>query len=193
MSDALSRDNVARCAWVGSDPLMRTYHDTEWGQRVHDETRLFEKLCLEGFQAGLSWRTVLTKRASFRTAYDGFDPELIAAYSAQDVALRAADKALIRQHAKHAAVVQNAQAYLGLRNTGGSLNALVFATYDPHRPRPKHEADIAVSTPASTALAKTLKQRGFVFVGPVTMYALMQACGAVNDHVERCATSVSQQ
>jgi DNA-3-methyladenine glycosylase I len=190
MSITIGADGMARCDWVADDPLMIAYHDTEWGRVTRDDTQLFEKLCLEGFQAGLSWRTVLHKRDRFRLVYDGFDPHTIATYTPNDIAVRAKDVTLIRQHAKHAAVVTNARAYLTLASAGVSLSDLVFATHDPDRPRPETAADIPAATAASTALAKSLKQHGFVFVGPVTMYALMQACGVVNDHVLACATSV---
>jgi len=190
MSVILGDDARPRCAWVGNDAQLVSYHDDEWGRITRNETRLFEKLCLEGFQAGLSWRTVLHKRDRFRLVYDGFDPHTIAAYSHADIDVRASDPALIRQRAKHAAVVTNARAYLKLKEIGGTLNEIVFASHDQTRPRPTDLTDIPASTVASVALAKTLKRHGFVFVGPVTMYALMQACGVVNDHVLGCATSV---
>lgn len=190
MTTRIGTDGQTRCDWVGSDPVMIAYHDHEWGHVTSDETRLFEKLCLEGFQAGLSWRTVLNKRDRFRAAYDGFDPARIAAYTDRDVTVRAADAGMIRQHAKHAAVVTNARAYLALRDSGTTLCTLIFADYDPARPRPQTAADIPAATPASTRLAKQLKRHGFVFVGPVTMYALMQSVGVVNDHVKACTTSV---
>jgi DNA-3-methyladenine glycosylase I len=190
MSIITGSDGVARCDWVGTDPAMIAYHDTEWGRPTGDEIRLFEKLSLEGFQAGLSWRTVLHKRERFRAVYDGFDPDVIAGYSEHDIDVRASDAALIRQRAKHAAVVRNARAYRTLRDGGGTLAALVYQSHNPTRPRPGSTAEIPAQTAASVLLAKTLKQAGFVFVGPVTMYALMQACGVVNDHVTACATSV---
>lgn len=184
-------DGVARCDWVGDDALMIAYHDTEWGRVTDSEQRLFEKLCLEGFQAGLSWRTVLHKRARFRDVYDQFDPHIIARYTTRDVDRRARDATLIRQRAKHDAVVRNARAYLAMAASGVTLQQLVYRSHDPARPRPVRNTEIPVSTPASAELAKTLKRAGFVFVGPVTMYALMQACGVVNDHLRDCATSVS--
>lgn len=190
MNVIIGDDGYQRCAWVGSDQQLITYHDDEWGRITRDETRLFEKLCLEGFQAGLSWRTVLHKRDRFRVVYDGFDPQIIATYTPDDIDIRASDPALIRQRAKHAAVVTNARAYLNLADAGGTLHELVFASHQQTRTRPTNLNDIAAATPASTVLAKTLKRHGFVFVGPVTMYALMQACGVVNDHVVACATSV---
>lgn len=190
MNVVVGADGLARCLWVGNDALMCSYHDDEWGKVSRDETQLFEKLCLEGFQAGLSWRTILHKRARFRLVYDGFHPDVIATYSQHDIDVRAADPQLIRQRAKHAAVVTNARAYQTLRDAGGSLEALVFASHDPGRRRPQNLTDIPASTSASTVLARSLKRHGFVFVGPVTMYALMQACGVVNDHVVACSSSV---
>lgn len=190
MNVIIGNDGSPRCAWVGTDEQLVRYHDDEWGRVTRDETRLFEKLCLEGFQAGLSWKTVLHKRDRFRVVYDGFDPHTIATYTNDDIDLRASDAGLIRQRVKHAAVVTNARSYLKLHATGGTLNQLVFASHDKTRPQPVNLNDVPAATEASVLLAKTLKKHGFVFVGPVTMYALMQACGVVNDHVRACATSV---
>ncbi|MEX2532371.1 MAG: DNA-3-methyladenine glycosylase I [Nitriliruptoraceae bacterium] len=190
MNVIIGDDGHSRCAWVGTDEQLIDYHDNEWGHIAREETRLFEKVCLEGFQAGLSWRTVLHKRDRFRHVYDGFDPQIIATYTNDDIDARASDPKLIRQRAKHAAVVTNARSYLKLHDAGGTLNQIVFASHDKTRPRPVNLNDVAASTLASVQLAKTLKKHGFVFVGPVTMYALMQACGVVNDHVMACTTSV---
>lgn len=190
MSIIVGTDGVTRCAWAGVEPQMVAYHDTEWGRVTRDEQHLFEKICLEGFQAGLSWQVVLNKRDRFRAMYHAFDPEKIAAFSYDDVTLRAGDAQMIRQRAKHEAVVTNARAYLRMRDSGVSLYEIVYASHDPTRPRPTCAAEIPAATDASRALAKRLKQAGFVFVGPVTMYALMQAVGVVNDHLGDCATSV---
>lgn len=177
MPEALPR----RCFGDG-DPLYARYHDEEWGRPRTDERSLFEKVCLEGFQAGLSWLTVLRKRAALREAFSGFDPEVVAE---ADVTPLLEDARLIRSGAKLRACVTNARATLALRDDGG-LPALLWSAAEV--PSPVHEEWSAVpaSTPASARLAKDLKRRGLVFVGPTTVYSLMQACGLVGDHLAAC-------
>ncbi len=167
-----------RCFGDG-DPLYEAYHDTEWGRPQLSERQLYEKICLEGFQAGLAWITVLRKRDALREVFGGFDPSYVAVL---DVAPLLTDTRLIRSRAKLAACVQNARATLAL---DGSLPDLVqaYATDEPPRDR---FSDVPASTPGSTALAKQLKQAGFTFVGPVTAYSMLQACGLVGDHLAGC-------
>jgi DNA-3-methyladenine glycosylase I len=182
-------DGVARCAWATGTPEYRRYHDEEWGRPVRGERGLYERFTLEAFQSGLSWLTILRKREGFRAAFDGFDPERVAAYEQPDVDRLLADAAIVRNRAKIAAAVANARAVLALREAyPGGLDALVWSFAPPRRPRrPRVLADVPASTPESAALAKSLKRHGFVFVGPTTAYASMQACGLVDDHVEGCA------
>jgi DNA-3-methyladenine glycosylase I len=177
---------VARCWWCGADPDYVAYHDAEWGRPVADGERLFEKLCLEGFQAGLSWLTILRKRPAFRAAFAGFDVEAVARFDAGDVERLAADAGIVRNRAKIEATVSNARATLDL---GGpeTLSSLVWSFAPAARPAPRTAADIPAVTPESTALSKALKRHGFRFVGPTTAYALMQAMGVVNDHLAGCA------
>jgi len=179
-------DGVARCWWCGADPDYVAYHDAEWGRPVADGDRLFEKLCLEGFQAGLSWLTILRKRPAFRAAFAGFDVDAVARFDAADVARLAADAGIVRNRAKIEATVSNARATLDL---GGpeTLSSLVWSFAPAARPAPRTAADIPAVTPESTALSKALKRHGFRFVGPTTAYALMQAMGVVNDHLAGCA------
>ena len=171
---------VSRCFGTG-DPLYERYHDTEWGRPQLSERQLYEKICLEGFQAGLSWLTVLRKRPALREAFGGFDPEVVASL---DVEPLLADARLIRSRPKLTACVTNARAALALRADGG-LPALVRA-YAVHGAAPEHWADVPASSPASAALARQLKRAGFTFVGPVTAYSLLQACGLVGDHLRAC-------
>jgi len=181
-------DGLLRCWWCGDDPDYVTYHDQEWGRPVHDERRLFEKLCLEGFQAGLSWLTILRKRPAFRAAFAGFEPEVVATYGDGEVERLLVDAGIVRSRAKIEATITNARRLLRLWESGGSLDALVWAfapTVGP-RPRPRSLAQVAAVTPASTALARELKSHGFRFVGPTTAYAFMQAMGLVDDHLDGC-------
>ncbi len=168
-----------RCFGEG-DPLYEAYHDTEWGRPQLSEQQLFEKVCLEGFQAGLSWITVLRKRAALREAFGGFDPAHVVHL---DVEPLLADARLIRSGPKLRACVTNARAVLAL---GGTLPDLVREHAEPHRAAPRSWSDVPASTPASAALARTLKRAGFTFVGPVTVYSLLQACGLVDDHLAAC-------
>jgi DNA-3-methyladenine glycosylase I len=178
-------DGQARCGWVGDDPLYLAYHDEEWGRPVTEERRLFEKLCLEGFQSGLSWLTILRKRENFRGAFAGFEPERVAAFTARDVSRLMADTGIVRNRAKIEATISNARAVVALEDT--TLSDLVWSHRPAPRPAPRVMQDLPASTAESKALARELKRRGFRFVGPTTIYALMQACGVVDDHLLGCA------
>jgi DNA-3-methyladenine glycosylase I len=178
-------DGRPRCAWATSAPDYVAYHDNEWGRPVHDDTALYEKLCLEAFQSGLSWLTILRKREGFRAAFAGFDPERVAAFGDADVARLMADAAIVRNRAKVLAAITNARAVLALDVPLAEL--LWRFAPDGDRPAPQALGDVPAITPESTAMAKELKRRGFAFVGPTTAYALMQACGLVNDHLAGCA------
>ena len=174
---------MQRCWWCGTDPLYVAYHDEEWGRPVHDDRALFEKLCLDGFQAGLSWITILRKRPNFRAAFAGFDPEAVASFTEADVDRLMADTGIVRNRAKIAATIGNARAMAGL----DSLSDLVWSYAPSPRPAPHGAGDIPAQTLESVALSKELKRRGFRFVGPTTVYAFMQSMGLVNDHVADCA------
>lgn len=177
-----------RCGWAGSDPVMQGYHDEEWGVPLHDDRRWFEMLVLESFQAGLSWRTILHKRAAFRVAFAGFDPALVAAFSPDDEARLLADAGIVRNRAKIAAAVGNASAFLAVQGAFGSFDAYVwrFVGGAPLVRRPPTLASVPVTSPEAETLARDLKQRGFRFVGPTVAYAFMQATGLVDDHVVGC-------
>ena len=176
---------MTRCFGDG-DPLYERYHDEEWGRPVHDERRLFEKLSLEAFQSGLSWITILRRRETFRAAFADFDPERVAAFGPRDVERLLADPGIIRNRAKVDATLANARATLALREAGESLAEVVWDHRPEPRPAPASFADVPATVPQSEALARLLKRRGFRFVGPTTLYALMQACGLVNDHLAAC-------
>ena len=176
-----------RCWWGSSTPEYIAYHDEEWGRPVHDSRRLFEKLCLESFQSGLSWLTILRKRENFRAAFAGFDIERIAAFGDADRKRLLADAGIVRNRAKIDATIANARAALDV-----DLSDLLWSFAPEPRPRPRTSADIPASTPESKAMAKELKRRGFRFVGPTTAYALMQACGLVDDHIEGCLVRESR-
>jgi DNA-3-methyladenine glycosylase I len=177
-----------RCFGDG-DPLFERYHDVEWGFPVLDERGLFEKLTLEAFQSGLSWRTILAKRDAFRAAFARFDPDAVASFGDADVARLLADPGIVRNRAKIEATLANARAAVGLRATGEPLEALIRAHAPPPRERPPATwANVPATVPESVALARELKRRGFRFVGPTTLYALMQACGLVDDHLVGCPT-----
>ena len=182
----VGEDGLARCPWGAGTPDYVAYHDDEWGRPVQGEAAHFERLTLEGFQSGLSWLTILRKRPHFREAFDGFDADTVAAYDDGDRARLMADAGIVRNRLKIDAAIVNARAVVALREDGG-LPALL-ASYRPEAPppAPRDGADIPSQTEASKALSKDLKRRGFVFVGPVTMYALMQALGIVDDHLEGC-------
>ncbi|HSK97773.1 MAG TPA: DNA-3-methyladenine glycosylase I [Euzebyales bacterium] len=181
-------DGVARCAWSGSSADYVAYHDDEWGRPVHDDHRLFEKLSLEAFQSGLSWLTILRKRAAFRDVFADFDIATVAAFGDADIARLLEDARIVRNRAKIVAVIANARAAGDLLAQGGTLDALLWS-FAPRTavPPPRTLDDIPATTPESTAMARALKARGFRFVGPTTCYALMQAVGMVNDHVVDCA------
>jgi DNA-3-methyladenine glycosylase I len=187
-------DGLLRCWWCGDDPDYVAYHDQEWGRPVRDEGRLFEKLCLEGFQAGLSWLTILRKRPAFRAAFADFDPEVVAAYGDSEVERLLGDAGIVRSRAKIEATITNAHALLRLWAAGGTLAELVwaFAPTSGPRPRPRSLAEVAAVTPGSTALARELKSHGFRFVGPTTAYAFMQAMGLVDDHLDGCHVPPAQ-
>jgi DNA-3-methyladenine glycosylase I len=185
MSDlVVGEDGRARCAWGASTAEYVTYHDEEWGRPVRDADALYERLCLEAFQSGLSWLTILRKRESFRAAFAGFEIAAVARFGEHDVERLMGDAGIVRNRAKIEAAIANARAAAAVDD----LSALIWAhAPDPGlRPVPRTMADLPPTTPESTALAKELKRRGFRFVGPTTAYALMQACGLVNDHLEGC-------
>ena len=190
MGDGLVRgeDGALRCAWAGSTPDYRRYHDEEWGRPVHGEHALFERLTLEAFQSGLSWLTILRKREAFRAAFAGFDADTVARFGDDDRARLLADVGIVRNRVKVEAAISNARAVVALRDVvNGGLDALVWSfAPDPPRPAPESLADVPAVTPESTALAKALKGHGWVFVGPTTAYAAMQACGLVDDHLSGC-------
>lgn len=181
-------DGVVRCSWgAGTDALYRSYHDNEWGVPVGGDVRLFEKLCLEGFQSGLSWLTILRKRENFRAAFAGFDPAAVARFDAQDVQRLLGDAGIVRHRGKIESTINNAQRALSLIDERGSLAAYVWSFEPPHPHRPADgPSPIPATSPASIAMSKDLKKRGWSFVGPTTVYAFMQAMGMTNDHIEGC-------
>jgi DNA-3-methyladenine glycosylase I len=186
MSDDLviGADRRARCGWGASTPDYERYHDEEWGKPVRDADALYEKLCLEAFQSGLSWLTILRKREAFRAAFAGFDIAAVARFGPDDVERLMGDPGIVRNRAKIEAAIANAKAAAEVEDLGAMMWS--FAPDPDARPAPRTMAEVPAVTPESTALAKELKRRGFRFVGPTTAYALMQACGLVNDHVEGC-------
>ncbi|MDO7881523.1 DNA-3-methyladenine glycosylase I [Salinibacterium soli] len=188
MTIRIGDDGLARCGWVGADSEYVRYHDEEWGRPLHGDRPLFEKIALEGFQAGLSWITILRRRPTFRTAFAGFDPELVARFDEGDVDRLMQDTGIIRNRAKIEATISNARAVLELTaDSPGALDELVWSFVpEQPRPRPRSFADLPAETPESKALSKALRARGFRFVGPTTMYALMQSAGLVDDHLEGC-------
>ena len=180
-------DGKVRCWWCGDDPLYVAYHDDEWGRVVHDDTKLFEKICLEGFQSGLSWLTILRKRENFRRAFFGFDAARVAQFDESDVARLVADAGIIRHRGKIESTINNARRYVELVAEFGSLDRFVwqFTTSEPEGDR-SAAPGIPSQTPSSTRMSKELKRRGWSFVGPTTMYAFMQSVGVVNDHLDGC-------
>ena len=176
-------DGRLRCPWGLSAPEYIAYHDEEWGRPLHGDTAIFERLCLEGFQSGLSWLTILRKRENFRAAFAGFDPTAVAAFGEQDIARLMADAGIVRNRSKINAAITNARAALGLPD---GLDALAWQYAGEPGPAPRTLADVPASTPSSKALSTELKRHGFTFTGPVTAYATMQACGIVNDHLAAC-------
>lgn len=177
----IGEDGLARPAWA-ADGLLREYYDTEWGMPIRDERGLFERIALEGFQAGLSWATVLRKRPAFRTGFADFDPDAVAAFDEGDVERLLADAGIIRNRQKIEATIGNARAVVALREDGGLVD-LVWSFRPERTPEPRTMAEVAATSPESVALSKELRRRGFRFVGPTTMYALMQAVGIVDDHL----------
>ena len=175
-------DGLARPAWATKDPLLQEYYDTEWGMPVRDETGLFERISLEVFQAGLSWLTILRKRVAFHAAFDGFDPDVVAGYGEARIAELLTDAAIIRNRRKIDAVIGNARATIDLRERGG-LADLVWSFRPAATPRPVRHADIPTTSTESAALARALRAEGFAFVGPTTMFALMEAIGMVDTHL----------
>lgn len=178
-------DGLARCGWVGDDAEYRRYHDEEWGHPLHGDRALFEKVSLEGFQAGLSWITILRKRPRFREVFRGFEPVAVAGFGDAEIASLMQDAGIIRNRAKIEATISNARLLLDLR--AGEFDELLWSFAPPAgRERPASLSDIPAVTPASTALSRMLRARGFRFVGPTTMYALMQSSGMVDDHLVGC-------
>ena len=184
----VGEDGIARCAWAGSDPEYQRYHDEEWGFPLHGRERLFEKISLEGFQAGLSWITILKRRQGFRAAFADFDPAIVADLGPDDVERLMLDSGIIRNRAKIEATISNARAVLDLTaDNPDALDALVWSFAPPPRAtRPQSLAELPAETLESKALSKQLRSLGFRFVGPTTMYALMQSAGLVDDHVVGC-------
>ncbi len=174
-----------RC-WQTSDEGYARYHDEEWGRPVRDERGVYERLCLEGFQSGLSWLTILRKRPAFRQAFAGFDPDRVAAFGETDVERLLGDAGIVRHRGKIEAAIGNARATVALRETGEPLHELFWSHAPAARPAPRSLADLLATTPESETLAKRLRGAGFRFVGPTTVYAAMQACGVVNDHIADC-------
>lgn len=179
---------MQRCGWVTQDPLYLDYHDNEWGVPQREGKKLFEMICLEGQQAGLSWITVLKKRENYRHAFHNFDPQRVAVMTAQDVDSLLQNAGIIRHRGKIEAIIGNARAYLAMEENGESFSDFIWGFVD-NQPQVAHAAllaEIPASTPVSDALSKALKKRGFKFVGSTICYAFMQACGLVNDHVVGC-------
>jgi DNA-3-methyladenine glycosylase I len=183
-------DGVVRCWWAGSDPLYLRYHDEEWGRPVIDNSRLFEKICLEGFQAGLSWLTILRKREAFRRAFADFDIPHVARFGARDITRLLGDSGIVRHRGKIESAINNARRAEALADEYGSLASYVWQWEPDAKSRPDRMTKAALMrlgiSPESTALSKDLKRRGWTFVGPTTIYAFMQAVGLVNDHIDGC-------
>lgn len=179
---------TGRCPWCGTDPLYVHYHDTVWGRPEYDDQALFEKLCLDGQQAGLSWITILRKQESYRQAYAGFDPEQIVRFDEDDIARLLADPGIIRNRLKVHSIIRNARGFLALRDQGISFSEFLWQFVDgrPIQNRWQALAEVPVTTPESEAMSKALKKAGFNFVGPTIVYAFMQATGMVNDHLVSC-------
>ena len=178
----VGEDGLARPVWASSDPLMREYYDTEWGMPVRDERGLFERLSLEAFQSGLSWATILRKRPAFRAAFDGFDPDAVAVYDERDVERLMGDAGIVRNRRKIEATVTNARATVALRAEGGLVD-LVWSFQPATTPAPTSYAEVPTRSEESLALSKALRRKGFTFVGPTTMHALMEAVGIIDTHL----------
>ncbi|WP_433875935.1 DNA-3-methyladenine glycosylase I [Sinomonas atrocyanea] len=175
-------DGLARPSWASSDALMQQYYDTEWGLPVRDEQGMYERICLEGFQAGLSWATILRKRPAFREAFADFDPDTVARFTDDDVERLMLNEGIVRNRAKIKAAVTNARATIALRDEGG-LAEFVWSFQPSETPAPVTYADVPSTSPESVALSKALRRRGFSFVGPTTMFALMEAVGIIDTHL----------
>ena len=191
MSDSgilIDGEGTARCSWAGSDPLYVSYHDNEWGFPVHEDTRLFEKLCLEGFQAGLAWITILRKRENFRAAFAGFDIRTVAAFGTDDIERLLGDAGIVRHRGKIESTISNAARALELIEEFGSLSDYVWEYADKPQPAPTAIHALPAKTELSTTFSRDLKKRGWSFVGPTTAYAFIQAMGLVNDHLAGCET-----
>jgi DNA-3-methyladenine glycosylase I len=183
MEIVIGGDGAARCSWGVEPEIYRVYHDEEWGRPTMDDHRLFEKVCLEGFQAGLSWLTILRKRDAFRSAFAGFDPEVVAGFGEDDVSRLLADPGIVRHQGKIRSAVNNARLAIELAEEHGSLGDYFWGWAGPEEPPP---GEILPTTETSTILSRDLKKRGWTFVGPTTIYAFMQAMGLVNDHLAGC-------
>lgn len=175
-------DGLVRPPWAATDPLLREYYDTEWGMPVHGEAALYERITLEGFQSGLSWATILRKRPAFRAAFRDFDPDAVAAFDESDVDALLADTGIVRNRRKILAAIGNAQATISLRGEGG-LDAFLWSFQPEATPRPRTVEDVPTTSPESVALSKALRRKGFSFVGPTTMFALMEAIGIIDTHL----------
>jgi DNA-3-methyladenine glycosylase I len=184
----MGADGRARCWWCGDDPDYVAYHDVDWGTPIHDDRALYELLCLEGFQAGLSWITILRKRPAFRLAFDGFDVEKVAAYGDAEIDRLLGDAGIIRHRGKIEATIGNARAVLELHDGGRTLDSLVWkmGVHPKGRERPAAIGEVPPMTPEAAALSKELKKLGFRFVGPTTVYAFLQSAGVVDDHLAGC-------
>lgn len=182
------KESLQRCGWVTDSPLYRDYHDREWGVPVHDDHTLFERLVLEGAQAGLSWYTILRKREQYREAFDRFDPVQVAEYDDRKIEELMTNEGIVRNRAKIASAVRNARCFLQVQQEFGSFDAYIWQFVGGHPIRNRWESlqEVPASTPISEAMSKDLKKRGFTFVGPTICYALMQATGMVQDHVTSC-------
>ncbi|MFT8637237.1 MAG: DNA-3-methyladenine glycosylase I [Pseudoclavibacter sp.] len=178
----VGEDGLARPVWASRDPMLREYYDTEWGMPLHDERSVFERLSLEAFQSGLSWTTILRKRPAFRAAFANFDPDTVAAFDATDADRLMRDAGIVRNRAKIRATIANARATVALRSQGG-LAGLIWSFKPEQTPEPRTLADIPTASPESAELAKALRKAGFRFVGPTTMFALMEALGIVDTHL----------
>jgi DNA-3-methyladenine glycosylase I len=175
-------DGLARPTWASVDPLLMDYYDTEWGMPVRDERGLYERICLEGFQSGLSWATILRKRANFRAAFADFDPDVVATFTDDDVERLLGDAGIIRHRGKIRATITNARATIALREEGGLVD-FVWSFQPAETPRPHDHSQVPTVSDESKALSKALRKKGFAFVGPTTMYALMEAVGIVDTHL----------
>ncbi|HEY5222203.1 MAG TPA: DNA-3-methyladenine glycosylase I [Microbacteriaceae bacterium] len=182
LGTVIGPDGLARPAWAATDDLLRDYYDQEWGMPVRDEHGVYERISLEAFQAGLSWATILRKRPAFRAAFDNFTPDIVADYTDEDVNRLLADAGIVRNRAKILAAIANAKATVKLRDDGGLVD-LVWSFQPDATPEPRHFGEVPTKSPASLALSKALRARGFAFVGPTTMFALMEAIGIIDTHL----------